>query len=60
VSVPGLILTSKLFDGIKHSTAPDLEAILNGKADVSDLIVDGVEVQPKGQERVAVKAMRKE
>ncbi|KAH6667543.1 MFS sugar transporter-like protein [Halenospora varia] len=34
----------ELFDGEKHSDVPDLEAIMNGKADVGDLVVEGVEV----------------
>lgn len=33
---------------------------MRGKADVSDLVVEGVEFQGKGQESVVVKTMKKE
>ncbi|KAH6698361.1 MFS sugar transporter-like protein [Leptodontidium sp. MPI-SDFR-AT-0119] len=33
----------ELFDGQKHSDAPDLEAIMKGKAGVDEFVVDGVE-----------------
>jgi hypothetical protein len=36
-----------LFDGVKHSDLPDLEAIMNGRADISDLVVEGAEVPAK-------------
>jgi len=36
----------ELFDGEKHSDAPDLEAIMKGKVDVRDLVVEGVEISP--------------
>lgn len=42
-----LLLIVKLFDGVKHSDAPDIEAILKGKVDLSNLIVEGVELQAK-------------
>ncbi|KAF8853833.1 MFS sugar transporter-like protein [Acephala macrosclerotiorum] len=35
----------ELFDGEKHSDAPDLEAIMNGKADLSTLVVEAVDVE---------------
>ena len=35
-----------LFDGEKHSDVPDLEAIMKGKVDVRDLVVEGVDVSP--------------
>ncbi|KAF4633408.1 hypothetical protein G7Y89_g4710 [Cudoniella acicularis] len=34
----------ELFDGVKHSDVPDLEAIMKGKADIGALVVEGVEV----------------
>ncbi|TVY84968.1 Lactose permease [Lachnellula suecica] len=48
----------ELFDGVKHSDVPDLEAILNGKVDVSDLIVESVEVTDKAQAKVGVKGAK--
>jgi len=48
----------KLFDGIKHSDAPDLEAIMNGKANVSNLVLEGVEMSGKQGENIAVKAKK--
>jgi hypothetical protein len=54
------LLTLKLFDGVKHSDVPDLEAIMRGKADVSDLVLEGVEIEGKRGASVPIKTPKKE
>jgi hypothetical protein len=55
-----MLIVRKLFDGVKHSDVPALEAILKGKADMNDMVFQGVEVAGKGEESVGVKAVTKD
>ncbi|RFU27656.1 hypothetical protein B7463_g8683, partial [Scytalidium lignicola] len=45
----------ELIDGEKHSDVPDLEVIMAGKLDFSDLVVEGREVASKTQAEVTIK-----